>query len=36
MSKIIDELKNQRRWLLGSAIGFGSFTLFMLGVLATK
>ena len=36
MSKIIDELKNQRRWLLGGTVGFGAFTLFMLGVLATK
>jgi len=28
---IIDELKNQRRWLLGGTIGFGSLSLFLLG-----
>lgn len=31
--EIIDQMKNQRNWLLGGTVGFGALSLFLLGTL---
>jgi hypothetical protein len=36
LNKIVIDLENQRKWLLGSSVGFGAFALFLLGAISIK
>jgi len=36
LNKIVDQLKSERKWLIGGTVGFGALSLFILGLITGK